>query len=65
MFVKGNRIVFLGVFALTNIGYGIYISNIAGHVGYGYMFLWWTSLGWLLAYVLAQKRELGLPAFRS
>jgi hypothetical protein len=55
-FAKGNRRRFLVVFALTDLGYGIYISNISGRFGYGYMFLWWTAVGWVLAYAVAQKR---------
>jgi hypothetical protein len=55
-FARGNRLRFLVVFTLTDLGYGIYISNIPGRFGYGYMFLWWTALGWLLAYAVAQKR---------
>ncbi len=61
-FAKGNRRMFLAVFALTNLGYALYISNIAGHFGYAYMFLWWTATGWLLTYFLAQK-PVGEPAF--
>lgn len=57
-YAKGNRRIFLLVFTLTNIGYALYISGIAGHVGYGYMFLWWTAAGWLLTCVLAQSRQL-------
>jgi hypothetical protein len=63
VFARGDRRVFLMVFALTNLGYGVYIFGIAGHFGYGYMFLWWTSAGWLLAYVLAQRRVGREPAF--
>jgi hypothetical protein len=58
-FAKGDRRVFLTIFALTDLGYGIYISGIAGHFGYGYMFLWWTATGWLLACILAQNRIFG------
>ncbi len=36
-------------------GYALYISDIAGHFGYGYMFLWWTATGWLVTCLLAQK----------
>jgi hypothetical protein len=64
-FAKGSRLRFLVVFALTDLGYGIYISNISGRFGYGYMFLWWTALGWILAYVVAQKRVVTDPAFNS
>jgi len=55
-FAKGNRLWFLVLFVLTNIGFGIYISNVAGRFGYGYMFLWWTALGWVLVYASAQRR---------
>ena len=64
-FAKGDRRIFLMVFALTNLGYGGYISGIAGHFGYGSMFLWWTAAGWLLAYVLAQKRAGREPTLSS
>lgn len=53
-YAVGNRRLFLLGFVLTNLGYAIYMSNIAGHFGYGYMFLWWTALGWLLSYLLSK-----------
>ncbi len=62
-FARGDRRMFLAVFVLTNLGYGLYISDIAGHLGYGYMFLWWTAIGWLLACFLALRRVGGEPSF--
>jgi hypothetical protein len=59
-FAKGNRLRFLVVFVLTDLGFGFYISNFAGRFGFGYMFLWWTALGWLLAYIVARQKE-GVP----
>jgi hypothetical protein len=53
-FALGNRRAFILCFVITDIGYALYLSNIAGHFGYGFMFLWWTGLGWLAAYLLAQ-----------
>jgi hypothetical protein len=55
-FAKGNRLRFLVVFVLTDLGFGVYLSNFAGRFGFGYMFLWWTALAWILAYVIAQKK---------
>ncbi len=55
-FVCGNQRAFALGFVVTDLGYAIYISNAAGHFGYGYMFLWWTALGWLSTYLLAQAR---------
>ena len=49
----GSRRFFLAGFILTNAGFAIYISNLAGRFGFGYMFLWWTSLAWLATYLLA------------
>ncbi|WP_348262192.1 glycosyltransferase family 87 protein [Telmatobacter sp. DSM 110680] len=62
-FAKGERRVFLAVFALTNLGYGLYISNVTGHFGFGYMFLWWTATGWLFACCLALRRVGAEPSF--
>ena len=41
---------FLILFVLTEAGYAVYLSNVAGHFGYGYTFLWWTASGWLIAF---------------
>jgi hypothetical protein len=57
-FARGNRRAFLLAFAITNLGYLAYLSNVAGHFGYGYMFLWWTALGWLATFLLAQTNFL-------
>jgi Glycosyltransferase family 87 len=64
-FVKGDRRIFLVGFALTNLGYVFYISGIAGHFGYGYMFLWWTATGWLATCLLARKGAGEKPALSS
>lgn len=52
-FAIGNRRIFLAGFLATNLGYALYISNLAGHYGFGYMFLWWTASAWLITYLLA------------
>jgi hypothetical protein len=57
-FARGNRRAFLLAFAITNLGFLAYLSNVAGHFGYGYMFLWWTALGWLATFLLAQTNFL-------
>ena len=53
-FADGNRRVFLAGFLVTNLGYAAYISNIAGHFGFNYLFLWWTASGWLITYLLSR-----------
>lgn len=57
-YANGDRRRFLVAFTITDLGYLVYISGIAGHFGYGYMFLWWTATGWLATCVLAQNRRL-------
>ncbi|WP_239461722.1 glycosyltransferase family 87 protein [Occallatibacter savannae] len=57
-YAYGNRRAFLLAFAVTDLGFLAYLSNAAGHFGFGYMFLWWTGLGWLVAFSLANT---GLP----
>jgi len=57
-FSRGNRRAFLFAFVITDLGSFSYIFGLAGHFGYGYMFLWWTALGWLAAFLLAQTRFL-------
>ena len=66
-FATGKRRGFLVPFVLSDLGYAIYISNAAGLFGFGYMFLWWTGLGWLAAYLLAQTqfRKPALPDFAT
>lgn len=54
-FANGNRRVFLVAFIATNIGFALYISNVASRYGLGYMFLWWTASAWLITYVAAVK----------
>ena len=54
-FLTGDRRLFLAGFLATNLGYVLYISNFAGHYGFGYMSLWWTASAWLITYVLAFK----------
>ena len=58
-FANGNRRIFLGAFIATDLGFAIYISNIAGRFGFGYMFLWWTASAWLITYVIALKSRFG------
>lgn len=64
-FSRGNRRAFLFAFAVTNLGVFCYIAGLAGRFGYGYMFLWWTSLGWLAAFLLAQTCSLDLSSNRT
>jgi len=57
-FAKGNRRLFFVCFALVNIGYALYIFQIAGHFGFSPLSLWWTASGWLITYVAAMKSRL-------
>lgn len=57
-YANGNRRIFLAAFIATDLGYALYISNLAGKFGFGYMFLWWTASGWLITYVAAMKSRL-------
>lgn len=50
-FLNGNRKVFVVCFVATNIGYAIYLFQIAGSFGFTYMFLSWTATAWLVTYV--------------
>jgi hypothetical protein len=59
-YANGNRRLFFVVFTITDLGYFLYIFRVAAHFGYGYMFLWWTATGWLIAYAAAQRPKLGL-----
>jgi len=56
-FVTGNKRIFLVCFAFINLGYGFYLFQIAGILGFGYMFLWWTGAGWLVTYWLSSNRR--------
>jgi len=51
---KGNRPLLYSGLVITNLAYIFYISGFIGHLGYGPMFLWWTALGWLATFMLAQ-----------
>jgi hypothetical protein len=53
-FAHGNRFIFLAGFALTNLGYAIYISNVAQSYQLTYMFLSWTASAWLITYLLSR-----------
>jgi hypothetical protein len=59
-FANGNRRNFLVGFAATNLGYALYLSKVAGHFGFGHLFLWWTASGWLLTYLLSRRPRLGV-----
>ncbi len=61
-FASGNRRRFLVAFTLTNLGYFIYISGLAGRLGFDFMFLWWTSLGWLISVWLAHSQGFRYPS---
>jgi Glycosyltransferase family 87 len=56
----GSRRLFLVFFSITNLGYFLYIFGIAGHFGFGYMFLWWTATGWLVTFVISQRANLNV-----
>lgn len=55
-FARGNssRYLFFTPFLITEAGYALYLTNVAGRLGYGYMFLWWTALGWLATFLLGK-----------
>jgi hypothetical protein len=53
--VTGNRRIFLVCFAAIELGYGLYLFQVAGTLGFSYMFLWWTATGWLFTYLLSSK----------
>jgi hypothetical protein len=57
-FAAGNRLWFYAGFALTNLGYVLYISGAAGHFGFGPMFLWWTFLALLFTYLLSRRPQI-------
>ena len=56
-FAAGNRLLFYAGFLITDLGYILYISGVAGHFGFGPMFLWWTSLALLLTYLVSMSRK--------
>jgi hypothetical protein len=45
---------FLIAFLITDLGYALYITDVPGRLGYGYMFLSWTATGWLVACILSR-----------
>jgi hypothetical protein len=57
-FARNGGRAFRTTFLVTNLGYALYISSVAGYFGYKYMFLWWTASGWLLACILSQRSRL-------
>jgi Glycosyltransferase family 87 len=50
-FLTGRRGIFYLCFGATNLGYAIYLLQIAGSFGFNYMFLSWTATAWLVTYV--------------
>jgi len=64
VFAHGNRTRFYAGLVLTNLGYVLYISGVAGRFGFGPMFLWWTSLALLCTFVLSRAPQtvLGNPS---
>jgi hypothetical protein len=56
-FAAGNRLLFYAGFLITDLGYILYISGVAGHFGFGPMFLWWTSPALLLTYLLSRSEN--------
>lgn len=53
-FLTGNRRLFVLLFVAANIGYMLYIFQVAGRFGFNYMFLSWTPAAWLITYVASQ-----------
>lgn len=53
--LTGNRKVFALLFIATDLGYMIYLFQIAGKLGYGYMFLSWTAAAWLVTYLASRS----------
>lgn len=47
---KGNLRIFIPCFIATNLGYAIYLFQVAGKLGLSYMFLSWTATAWLVTY---------------
>lgn len=67
-FARGNRRIFWSGYIAINIGYFLYIWGIAGRLGFGPMFLWWTYPGWLITFLLAEnfsKNDQGSDASAS
>jgi Glycosyltransferase family 87 len=62
-FVKGNRKIFVFCFAFVNIGYALYVFQVAGRFGFSSLFLWWTSSAWLITFLIAgrSRSHRGLP----
>jgi hypothetical protein len=56
-FATGDRRTFLVGFVATNLGYALYISNTAGRMGFGPLFLWWTASAWLITYLFSHDRQ--------
>jgi Glycosyltransferase family 87 len=56
-YVLGNKRIFIVCFAAVNVGYGLYLSQVAGSIGFSYMFLWWTATGWLMTYYLSRRSQ--------
>jgi hypothetical protein len=57
-YALGKRGIFLTGFVIANLGYAIYISNLAGKFGFDSIFLCWTASVWLITYALSQRRVL-------
>jgi hypothetical protein len=51
----GRQRPFFIAFSIVNLGYLAYLTGIAGHFGFGYMFLWWTATGWLITFIVSQR----------
>jgi hypothetical protein len=60
-YADGDRRIFFSGFLLTNLAYALYFTNVAGYFGFDYMFLWWTSLGWLATFLLARTSFVAVP----
>lgn len=67
VFVTGNRKVFFALFIAVDIGFALYILQVAGKFGFNYMFLAWTPAAWLIVYVASQRvgRQLDSARFIS
>lgn len=56
-YLTGNKKIFLVGLVAVNLGYGVYLFQIAGSIGFSYMFLWWTATGWLLTYCFSRMPQ--------
>jgi len=55
-----NRRFFLIPFLIADLGYALYLTDMVGRFGYGYMFLFWTATGWLITCLASPRRNSAL-----